>query len=946
MKTRNYLFLALFLFCNILTGYSQCSVETNNDTAITCGSPVQLDIVSSSPPDVISWSPAAGLSATNIPNPIASPATTTKYYVTTTTGVCTATDSVTITINPLTANAGTGKSLICGGSVQLDHVTSNYTGNGVMTYSWSSAASLNDATIANPIATINQTTKYYVTVSTPNGCTAMDSVTVNVNPLTADAGADKNFICGGSVQLDNVSSNYTGSGVLTYSWSPTGGLNASNVANPIVSIIKKTTKYYVTITTPNGCMAEDSVTVVVDPLKVNAGNDKNLICGNTVQLDTIASNYTGAGNLTYAWFPVTGLSSTTSISPNSTVKQTTSYSVTITTADGCTAADTVIVNVGPLKVDAGTNKMISCGSLVPINTTTNYTGSGPLTYTWTPSTGLNLSYVPNPDASPGQTTNYFVNIVTPNGCTAMDSVTVNVAPLQVDAGVDDTIICGGESQLKVISNYTGTDLPNYSWTPSAGLNLSNISNPIASITKNTTFIVTVTSVNGCKAIDSIHVFVDALKANVGADRTLICGATNQLLANSNYTGTEPLNYLWTPGAGLNLSNVANPIVSVTKNTTFVVNITTDNGCSANDTINIIVNPLTINAGSDKSHICGKRIQLDSILTNYTGTDALTYTWLPKSGLNNSGIPNPTTNEGGLTYTVTVSTPFGACKATDQVKVDIVPMNGVDICMVTLDSATSKNVIVWNKPEEFGIDSFLIYKETSIAGNFVKAGSVEGNAAGIFKDLTSQPSIKSDRYKISIKDSCGLETVISAAHKTMHLAMSKGTGTTWNLSWEGYEGFPVTSYFIYRGTSKTDLILLSSVSGSANQYADNSAPSGDVYYQLEVIRPSPCNPAQMYNASRSNIVTNSLIGIHENAMEVFAFSIYPNPTSDILNLMIEKLTVKNITLNIYNSLGALVKTTTIEQNHEQLNVSDLATGFYTVELRSANGRAKQKLVIQR
>jgi hypothetical protein len=864
MKTRNYSFLAVLLFWSVLTGYSQCTVTTNNDTSITCGSAVQLDILPSSPPDVISWSPATGLSATNIPNPVANPIVTTKYIVTTTTGACIATDSMTITINP----------------------------------------------------------------------------------LTADAGTDKKFICGGSVQLDNVSTNYTGSGVLTYSWSPTTGLNASNIANPIVSVIKQTTKYYVTVATPNGCTAIDSVTVIVDPLKANAGTDKNLTCGNTVQLDSVISNYTGSGNLTYDWFPVTGLSSTSGVNPTATIKQTTPYTVTITTADGCTAIDTVTVAVGPLTVDAGTNKIISCGSLVSINTTTNYTGSGAVTYAWTPSTGLNLSYVANPDASPGQTTKYFVNITTPNGCTAIDSVIVNVYPLQADAGSDKTIICGGEIPLKVITNYTGTDLPNYSWSPSDGLNLSNISNPIASVIKNTTFYITVTSVNGCKAIDSVKVLVNPLIANAGADRILICGATNQLLATSNYTGTASLDYLWTPGAGLDLSNVANPIASVTKNTTFVLTIATDNGCTAKDTINIIVNPLTINAGSDKSHICGKRIQLDSILTNYTGTDALTYTWLPNTGLNNSTIPNPTTNEGGLTYTVTILTPFGTCKATDQVKVDVVPMNGVDVCMVTLDSATSKNVIVWNKPEEFGIDSFLIYKETNITGNFIKAGSVSGNAPSIFKDLSSQPNVKSDKYKISIKDSCGLETVISTAHKTMHLSMDKGTGNAWNLSWEGYEGFPVSSYFIYRGTNKTGLVLLDVVSGSTNQYVDNSAPSGDVYYQLEVIRPSPCSPANEYNASRSNIASNSTIGIHENAMEAFTFSVYPNPTSEAITIAIEKLMHKSLTLNIYNALGALVKTTTVEQNNQQLNVGDLSNGFYTIELKSTEGAAKQKLTIQK
>jgi len=51
-----------------------------------------------------------------------------------------------------------------------------------------------------------------VTVTTPNGCIAIDSVSVFVNPLTAEAGINKSIVCGGSAQLDNVTTNYTGIG--------------------------------------------------------------------------------------------------------------------------------------------------------------------------------------------------------------------------------------------------------------------------------------------------------------------------------------------------------------------------------------------------------------------------------------------------------------------------------------------------------------------------------------------------------------------------------------------------------------------------------------------------------------------------------------------------------------------------------------------------------------
>lgn len=863
MKSKNYLILAGYLIFGILRGYSQCDVTAKGDTTINCGGSVQLVIeATGGTPDLITWSPSNSLSANNIADPVANPTSTTTYTVTITTGAC----------------------------------------------------------------------------------TAIDSVTVTVNAFTADAGNNKSLICGGSVQLDNVSTNYTGSGSLTYFWTPATGLSAVNVPNPTVTI-KQTTTYYVTVTTSNGCTATDSVTVTVDPLKANAGNDKILSCGNTVQLDQVSSNYTGSGTLSYSWSPATGLNSAGIANPTATIKQTTNYAVTVTTPDGCTATDTVTVFVGPLTVNAGNDKTISCGGNVSLGITTNYSGSnGALTYAWTPSTGLNLSYIANPTASPIQSTKYYITVTTPSGCTATDSVFVKVDPLTADAGPDKSLICGGQAQLQVLTNYTGNGSASYLWTPSNGLNLSNIANPVASVIQNTSFIVTVTTQNGCMAKDTVMVAVNPLIANAGADMTLTCGSEGQLQVTSNYTGSGNPNYAWTPSSGLNLSNIANPIVSVTQTTTFYAMVTTDNGCKAVDTILVFVNPLTVNAGSDKTHICGGSVQLDSALTNYTGGGTLTYIWLPKTGLNNAGIPNPVSNSPGVTYTLTISSPYGACQASDQVNVSIAPLAADEICLVTVDTS-GNNIILWNKPESPLLDSFLIYRETSITGNYLKIASVQKNALTSFKDMTSKPDAGSSRYMISLKDTCGIESARSAAHKTMFLSVAKGAAGAWSLSWEGYEGFPVSSYIIYRGTTPKNMQFLDATAGTNNQYIDLNPPAGDVYYQLEVIRPTVCSPTNPANASRSNIASSNKVGVDE-MNDGFRFSVYPNPSNETIYINVEKGMKKGMSVNIYNSIGALIKAVVMDQNNQQIDVSDLSNGLYTIELKTFTGASKQKLIIQR
>ncbi len=87
-----------------------------------------------------------------------------------------------------------------------------------------------------------------------------------------------------------------------------------------------------------------------------------------------------------------------------------------------------------------------------------------------------------------------------NECTFV----LNNQLISVDAGLDEEIIEGQEVQLNANAVGTGT----YIWSPSIGLNDTNISNPIANPIETTTYIVTFTNINGCTAEDDITVYVE------------------------------------------------------------------------------------------------------------------------------------------------------------------------------------------------------------------------------------------------------------------------------------------------------------------------------------------------------------------------------------------------------------------------------------------------------
>jgi hypothetical protein len=158
-----------------------------------------------------------------------------------------------------------------------------------------------------------------------------------------ELGTDKIIACGDSVKFDP-SVSYPNSGKITYSWSPSEGLNATDILNP-VAFTKTNKKYTLTITTPDLGTEKDSVLIKVNPLKATV-NDIVVSCGNTAQLNLTTNS--GLGNLIYSWSPAAGLSATNIANPVVTLNSKADYSVEVNTLNGCTASDNVSVNVSAI----------------------------------------------------------------------------------------------------------------------------------------------------------------------------------------------------------------------------------------------------------------------------------------------------------------------------------------------------------------------------------------------------------------------------------------------------------------------------------------------------------------------------------------------------------------------------------------------------------------------
>jgi gliding motility-associated-like protein len=150
------------------------AVQASADEIICFGESVQL---TASGGDTYRWIPAAGLSANDIPNPIATPVVTTVYRVAARRNEgCpkAAFDSVRITvIPPVAAFAGRDTAVVVGQPLQLN-------ASGGDSYQWTPTTGLSNPDIPNPVANLNEDIRYFLRVSTDEGCVGFDTLNVRV----------------------------------------------------------------------------------------------------------------------------------------------------------------------------------------------------------------------------------------------------------------------------------------------------------------------------------------------------------------------------------------------------------------------------------------------------------------------------------------------------------------------------------------------------------------------------------------------------------------------------------------------------------------------------------------------------------------------------------------------------------------------------------------------
>jgi large repetitive protein len=739
----------------------------------------------------LAWSPAAGLSATNILNPTANPLSTAVYTLQLTdANGCSSTDAVTVNVTPLpTVNAGPAVSF-CQSATPVA-----LSGQTPMGGVWS-GSNVTPAGQFTPSAVGSHLLTY--TYTDANGCQGSATRTVVVAaPMVVNAGPDVSACLGANpLQLQAI----TPSGV----WTTAPLLSATGLFQPSVA-----GSYTFTYSVNNGvCTATDQVVVTVHALPTaNAGSDVAMCAGQSVMLQGAG---TGNGTLVAQWTPSLGINHPDWLQTQVAPAATSTYTLTITDGNGCVASDATVVTVNALPVvEAGVNLTVCAGAPLQLS------GQSPVGGQWS-GTGVSSSGSFSATAAGDYLLTYSFTSAT--GCVGSDARTVTVVAVPLLEAGPNQEVCENDPQL-VFSDFTSStgewagagvvDVLTGAFQPS----VAGPGQHAISLTLNT---------GVCTLQDILIVTVHAQPAlTIGADVVACQGSSLVSLGTPSLTGGT-----WSGQGVVNAQTGMFDPNSISAGTYVVSYSFTDalTTCSSEVTKNVLVSPLPVAAFSAIAAACQNAPV--ALLNNSTGATA--YTWNFGDGTPVQTTANPTkvyASEGTYTIQLIARNAAGCADTTTSV-IHVIASPLASMSMSTtsgcapLSVSFTNNSVAENATYEWNFGTSTFAGHTPPSQIFVEDA-----------DLTHSISL-------IVHNSCGTHSVSGTVH------VDPRPHAQFNTDFVGTICSPATVSFLNESNGMPDSFEWNFGNGNQLQQANPSAlvyTAGAVAqeYTIELVAENEC-----------------------------------------------------------------------------------------------------------
>ena len=328
------------------------------------------------------------------------------------------------------------------------------------------------------------------------------------------------------------------------------------------------------------------------------------------------------------------------------------YTVNIKDSLGCESNFTQTFKICDTPSVSIPNVAICKGKSVVLSPTITG-GNAPLSYLWSPATGLSCTTCANPTANPTTTTTYTLIVSTTengdngiNACSGSRQVTVTVNDLPDGSITGATGLCNGATTTQICAKQAPAANITYSWSTLETTRCINVGAG--------TYTLTVTNTTtGCTATSQVTISpVPSPSVTVSSDKNNVCEGTKVILTAVGSGGTTPYTFTWSTGQSGNPIQVTPSAPS----STYIVTITDINGCTGTNTITINATPNDIQVNvTTKPDICSKKIG-EATANPTGGAPPYSYAW------SNGGNTQTITGLSPGSYTVTVTDISGCSRS--------------------------------------------------------------------------------------------------------------------------------------------------------------------------------------------------------------------------------------------------------------------------------------------
>lgn len=430
--------------------------------------------------------------------------------------------------------------------------------------------------------------------------------------------------------------------------------------------------------------------------------------------------------------------------PSHTYTQPGTYDIMLIASDpsSCNIADTIIKQIQVLSnhVDTLAAVDVCIGDSVQIGEAPS---SDPnVTYHWFPQPGLSNPNIANPWAYAGSDTEYLLVISNGNCYDSMyQTVRVLMGNYSIEAH-NDTLVCSGGSAVLTAS--TSFPTQSYQWSTSTGftdtLNPDILSATVTVSPANTTTYYIKGTGYGCDGynIDSVTVQVSRVATMTSPDTVMCKGDTVSLYVLDLAPGNTMV-YSWSPVSSiLSGANTATPLISPLGTVSYIVNSVNQFGCAKSDTVNVVVDEVTLTPAFSNVRCYGECSGSASVTA--TGAPPFIYNW--DIGGQAGFIDSVCTG----TYHVTVTDTYGCLKTADFVisqpaqlvsSLQVIPILVCGTCSgqmtATVSGGTAPYSYFWSDGQHSSTISNLCY------GNYSTTVSDANGCDTVMSGIVTDPS---------------------------------------------------------------------------------------------------------------------------------------------------------------------------------------------------------------